>query len=119
MPPIAEFSAARPSMDILSAHPSVSQRVTEDLVSSEFPLPFRDGEISESTISRYVNAVNEALSPSFFRLNFNIHEDTNMAMIQVIDVNTDEILREIPPESRLDIMARIQEFSGLLFDERS
>jgi uncharacterized FlaG/YvyC family protein len=114
-------SAATPSVDVLStsSNVSVSFSSAADLASSEFPLPFSDVEISESTIARYVNAVNEALAPSFFRLNFNIHEDTNLAMIQVVDVSTNEILREIPPESRLDIMARIQEFAGLLFDERT
>jgi flagellar protein FlaG len=116
--PAPELTSGQ-GVNIVIAQPNGNPRVAEDLASSEFPLPFSDGEISETTIARYVNAVNEALDPSFFRLNFDIHEDTNMAMIQVVDRNTEEVLREIPPESRLDIMARIQEFAGLLFDERS
>ena len=108
-----------PSVDILSAHPTVSQRITEDLVSLDIPVPYDDSEITESVIDRYVRVVNEALAPSFFRLHASIHEATNRVMVQVIDTNTDEILRELPPESRLDIIARMQEFAGLLYDERS
>ena len=117
-PPVPDMSSAT-GINILSAHPSVSPGATEELITLDVPLPFGDTEITESVIARYVANVNQALAPSFFRLNFNIHEDTNRVMVKVIDTNTDEVLREIPPESRLDIIARMQEFAGLLFDERS
>ena len=108
-----------PNAEILSAHPTVTQMATEELITLDIPMPFSDVEITESVISRYVDNVNEALAPSFFRLNFGVHEPTNRVMVQVVDAHTDEVLREIPPESRLDILARIQEFAGLLFDEQS
>lgn len=111
--------AIRPNVDILSAHPTVNPGTTEDLITLDIPMPFGDAEITESVVARYINTVNEALAPSFFRLNFGVHEPTNRIMVQVIDTNTDEILREIPPESRLDVIARMHEFVGLLFDERS
>jgi flagellar protein FlaG len=105
-------------INILNAHPRVSSGVTEDLVTSEFPMPVSDGDISDSAITRYVGTINQMLEPAFFRLDFGVHEDTNLVMVQVVDSNTNEVIREIPPESRLDAMARIQEFVGLLFDER-
>jgi hypothetical protein len=104
--------------NILNAHPRISQGTTEDLVTSDFPLPVSDGDIPDSALTRYVNTINQMLAPAFFRLNFGVHEDTNMVMVQVVDSNTNEVIRELPPESRLDTMARIQEFVGLLFDER-
>lgn len=103
-------------VNVLNAHPTVSQSSTDDLVA---PVPFDDNEISESSLAQYVNAVNQVLAPTFLRLNFSIHEATNRVSVQVIDEETDEVIREIPPESRLDLLARIQEFAGLLFDERS
>ena len=108
--------APPPSVDILNAHPTISTATTQELLTMDIPIPFGDAEVSEPVISRYINNVNEALEPSFFRLNFNIHEATNRVMVTVIDTNTDEVLREIPPESRLDVVARMQEFAGLLFD---
>jgi flagellar protein FlaG len=85
----------------------------------DVPLPVGDEEISEATIARYIDNVNQALEPSHFRLNFGVHEPTNRIMVRVVDTDTDEIRREIPAESRLDITARLQEFAGLLFDEIS
>jgi flagellar protein FlaG len=109
-------TAIAPSAGMLNSHVTSAQRV-EDLAT--FSVPIREEEISEATISRVVDAANEALAPSFFRLNFDIHEQTNLVVVQVIDTNTEEILREVPPESRLDIVAKIQESAGLLFDEVS
>ena len=39
-------------------------------------------------------------------------------MVKIIDITTDEIIREIPPEKILDIVAGLWELSGLLVDER-
>jgi flagellar protein FlaG len=114
--PPADLSFAT-GVNILNAHPRVSQGATENLVTSEFPLPLSDGDVSDSTITRYVSTINQMLEPAVFKLNFGVHEDTNMVTVQIVDTNTEEVIRELPPESRLDTMARIQEFVGLLFDE--
>lgn len=106
-----------PSAGILNAHSTVAPNMTEDLVA--FSMPVGDDEISASSLNRVVNTINEALAPSFFRLDLSVHDDTNLVMVQVVDTETKEVLREFPPESRLDLMARIQEFAGLLFDSRS
>jgi flagellar protein FlaG len=81
------------------------------------PVTFNEQDIPDSRIAEYVNMVNVALEPSFFRLDHSIHEATNMVMVQVIDTNSEEVVREIPSESRLDVMAKMLEFAGLLFDE--
>lgn len=39
-------------------------------------------------------------------------------MVKVIDVNTDEVIREIPPEKILDLVAAIWEITGIMVDER-
>ena len=116
-PPIGNLPSNPNGVNILSAHPTVTANVTADLIAMDIPLPFGESEITENVISRYISSVNEALAPSFFRLNFNVHEATNRVMVTVYDTNTDEVLREIPPESRLDVLARMQEFVGLLFDD--
>ena len=39
-------------------------------------------------------------------------------MVQVIDVNTEEVIKELPPEEMLDLKARIHEMVGILIDEK-
>ena len=52
------------------------------------------------------------------RCEFSIDEPTNRVSIKVIDRVTDEIIREIPPEESLDVLAKIWELAGLLVDEK-
>lgn len=52
------------------------------------------------------------------RLQFRIHEQTDRLIVRVVDKETEEVIREIPPERILDLVASIEAFLGLLFDER-
>ncbi|HBT18031.1 MAG TPA: hypothetical protein DEB05_13885 [Firmicutes bacterium] len=52
------------------------------------------------------------------RIHFQIHEETNRIMVQVIEANTEEIITEIPPEKILDLVARIEEMIGLMVDKK-
>ena len=49
---------------------------------------------------------------------FGIHEDTNRVTIKIVDKNTNEVVKEYPPEKTLDMIARVWEMAGLMVDER-
>jgi len=76
----------------------------------------KEGSLHDLT--ERVEQLNETLRVFDKRLHFDIHEDTNRVMVQVIDIETDEVLREIPPERILDMVASIEEALGLIIDER-
>lgn len=52
-------------------------------------------------------------------LKFSVHKESGRVMVQVIDNATGEVIREIPPKKILDMLAKIQQFVGLLVDERA
>lgn len=49
---------------------------------------------------------------------FGIHEGTNRVTIKLVDKETKEVIKELPPEKTLDMIARVWEMAGLLVDER-
>lgn len=49
---------------------------------------------------------------------FGIHEKTNRVTIKLIDKETKEVIKELPPEKTLDMIAKVWEMAGLLVDER-
>jgi uncharacterized FlaG/YvyC family protein len=53
------------------------------------------------------------------RFEFSVHEGTEKIMVKVIDEGTDEIIREIPPEQILNMVAKMWELAGLLVDKRA
>lgn len=49
---------------------------------------------------------------------FGIHEETNRVTIKIVDKDTDEVIKEFPPEKTLDMIAKVWELAGLLVDEK-
>lgn len=49
---------------------------------------------------------------------FGIHEDTNRVTIKIVDKNTKEVIKELPPEKTLDMIAKVWEMAGILVDEK-
>ena len=62
-------------------------------------------------------AINSIQGPTT-RLDFSFHEKTNDVIIRVVNKETGEIIREIPPEKTIDIISKLLEIAGLLVDER-
>ncbi|HOP74677.1 MAG TPA: flagellar protein FlaG [Bacillota bacterium] len=51
-------------------------------------------------------------------IRFDKHEETGRTIIRVVNTENDEVISEIPPQKILDILARIEQTIGLLFDEK-
>lgn len=49
---------------------------------------------------------------------FGIHEGTNRVTIKIVDRSTKEVIKELPPEKTLDMIARVWEMAGLFVDEK-
>lgn len=49
---------------------------------------------------------------------FGFHDETNRVMIKIIDKETKEVIKEIPPEKTLDMIAKVWELAGILVDEK-
>lgn len=49
---------------------------------------------------------------------FGIHDDTNRVMIKIIDRDTKEVIKELPPEKTLDMIAKVWELAGIMVDEK-
>lgn len=49
---------------------------------------------------------------------FGIHEATNRVTIKIVDRDTKEVIKELPPEKTLDMIAKVWEMAGILVDEK-
>ncbi len=75
-------------------------------------------QMTEEELGDTVESLNETLDALDKGLRFDVHEGTERLMVRIVHRKSDEVLREIPPEEVLDMMAKIQEMVGLLIDER-
>lgn len=68
-----------------------------------------------------INTANKAMKLSNYHLQFKLHEGSGRYQVKVIDSETEQVIREIPPENLLEFSAMIKkmldEALGLLVDE--
>jgi flagellar protein FlaG len=83
-----------------------------DLPSSDAVLEVRVGELP-----KIVEQMNRAVQIFTSSLRFEIHQD-HRVLIRVVDNNTGEVVREIPPERLLDAFNRLEDLVGLLLDQK-
>jgi len=49
---------------------------------------------------------------------FGFHDDTNRVTIKIVNKDTKEVIKELPAEKTLDMIARVWDMAGLLVDEK-
>lgn len=71
---------------------------------------------SEATIDDAVRSANRKMEHT--RCEYSYHKETNRVSIKVINDETDEVIREIPPEKSLDMLQKMWEMAGILVDQK-
>lgn len=71
---------------------------------------------SEETMKQALSDINKQLNNT--ECVFDVHEATNRVTIRIIDKTSKEVLKELPPEKTLDMIAKVWELAGLLVDEK-
>lgn len=81
----------------------------------------------ENSYSNQQQANNEKIRKAVEQLNknmshseavFGFHDATNRVTIKIIDKDTKEVIKELPPEKTLDMIAKVWEMAGILVDEK-
>ena len=75
-----------------------------------------DQQAYHEKVRKAVETLNKKMSNS--EAVFGIHEDTNRVTIKIVDKSTKEVIKELPPEKTLDMIARVWEMAGILIDEK-
>ncbi|MCM3618778.1 flagellar protein FlaG [Sutcliffiella horikoshii] len=65
-----------------------------------------------------VNGMNNFMEPMNVAVRFELHAELNEYYVTVVDVATEEIVREIPSKKFLDMYAAMTEYMGLFVDKK-
>lgn len=132
------------SMQVQTAAPKVTAAASKEKVNTDAPAPSQAAEMVDNTTKAVENvqekggqnqgtdqrqeaADPERLKRAVEQLNKNmsnseaiygIHEGTNRVTIKIVNKDTKEVIKELPPEKTLDMIAKAWELAGILVDER-
>ena len=51
------------------------------------------------------------------KVSFDVDEETGRSVIRVVNKETGELIRQVPPEELLTLVARMRQLSGLIFNQ--
>ncbi|MEX1028723.1 MAG: flagellar protein FlaG [Paenibacillaceae bacterium] len=93
----------------------ISPNTTRELKNAE--IQGKKIPLGEEQIIKAIERANKALQGKTTTFEFSVHEKTKQIMVKVMDEETGEVIREIPPEKVLDMVARLWEMAGIIVDE--
>jgi len=105
------FKSADVNYDSLRNLTSANYQQTADKEEKEL-------SATERHIKSEISKANQRLKSNNIRCEFGYHVETKRVTIKVYDKETEEIIREIPPEKTLEMIEKIWELAGLLVDEK-
>ena len=77
----------------------------------------QDIQLNEKALKQRISEINSKLNNNTVA-EFGYHGETNRVTIKIVDKDTKETIKEIPPEKTLDLIAKAWELAGILVDEK-
>jgi flagellar protein FlaG len=74
--------------------------------------------MAEEQLIKTIERAVKSLQGPQTTLEISIHEKTHDIMVKVLNKDTGELIREVPPEKTLDLVASMMEIAGILVDEK-
>lgn len=78
-----------------------------------------NGQSAEASLAHLEQAainLQELASKFNRKLHFSVDKRINRILVKILDKNTDKVVRELPPDEIVDMVARLKEFIGTMFD---
>jgi flagellar protein FlaG len=74
--------------------------------------------LSKEKTEKVVKSMNDFLKASNTQLVFKFHDELKEYYVAIVDENTNQVVKEIPPKKLLDIYAAMKEYLGILVDKK-
>jgi flagellar protein FlaG len=75
-------------------------------------------ELTKEQLQDLTQQLNKEMAPLNPDIKFSFNDKINELVVNVVDKNTDKVIRKIPSEEALKIMEKMRELVGALFDDK-
>ena len=78
----------------------------------------QDKEKLKKELERITEELNKVLNPLNTTLKFKFNDKVEELVVKVVDTKDNKVIREYPPKEALELMQKMRELIGLLFDKK-
>lgn len=75
-------------------------------------------EVSREKVEEAVEKMNKAVETIHEDLQFQLHDETDIMMAKLVNLEKHETIKEMPPKEILDMLGQVQKMVGLIIDEK-
>ena len=79
----------------------------------------KEERYTKENLDKAIKKLNGFLKDDNAYAEYNVHEKFGDIMIKIVDRDTKEVLVEVPPKKILDMIAKLCEISGVVFDKKA
>ncbi|NLP37627.1 MAG: flagellar protein FlaG [Firmicutes bacterium] len=81
-------------------------------------LKTQETAFTKEQLSLFAEKMNETFNELNLGFRFTLHEESERYIFQIVNRETGEVIKEIPPRRMLDLAVEIDKLIGLLFDDK-
>lgn len=85
----------------------------------ELPVASKTKDVDEKAVKKAVDKLNKFLEDDRTHAEYEVHDKLKDIMIKIVDDKTGEVIQEIPPKKILDMVAKMCEMVGIIFDKKA
>ncbi|OGK09461.1 MAG: hypothetical protein A2W80_02485 [Candidatus Riflebacteria bacterium GWC2_50_8] len=91
----------------------------KELDRKQLESPKENREKTQEELKEAVDKLNKTAVIFDRSLRFQVHDATHRTMVSVVDITNDKVIRQIPNEEVLDLVAKMDDYMGLIFDKKA
>ena len=114
--PVSGSTEANPQVEKIAPDPTTVVVTKADSKKDGSSNEAQNQQPTNEQIKQAVEKLNKSMTNS--EAVFGIHEATQRVTIKIVDKESKKVIKELPPEKTLDMIAKVWEMAGLLVDEK-
>ncbi|WP_391120385.1 flagellar protein FlaG [Psychrobacillus sp. L3] len=114
---VAVVSLPKQEVVVETTKTNVVEDSLKQIMQAEQKANEKDG-IPKDKVQKAVDALNEFMTIQNHNSKFVLHDGLERYYVEVVDADTDEVIREVPPRKLLDAFYSMQKFVGMIVDEK-
>ncbi|MCP1143752.1 flagellar protein FlaG [Lysinibacillus endophyticus] len=108
------------SIDKVSLTTSLESQMvnTENTVNQQTSIQTNEQELPKEKLQQAVDSINDFFEINNRELKFVYHDGLEEYFVQLVNTETEEVIREIPSKKLLDVYYEMQKLVGMIVDEK-
>ena len=104
-----------PEQTVRSQHKAVKELKQVDEKSAKSVV---ENQLGKSQLNKYAEKLSKVMEILNHSIRFSVDDESDRMIIRIVNSETNEVIRQIPPKEMLQLMHRLDQLAGLMLDEK-